>query len=106
MSRDSILKIKEAEQKAERIVEAARAEARAMIERAEAEGHALCEAAEAEASEGDGVVKEQLYARTAETVAKADGEARAEAEAIRKNAFLNKRGAEKIVIRGLMSKCR
>ena len=106
MSRDSVLKIKETEQKAERIVEDARARARAMIEAAEADGRALCERTEAEARAHDAALKETLYARTAETVSKANEEARAEAEAIRKNSFLNKRSAEKIVIRGLMSKCR
>ena len=106
MSRDSILKIKETEQKAERIVEEANARARARVEEAEKNGRALCERAEAEAIAADESLKQTLYARTAQTVAKADEEARAEAEAIRKNSFLNKRSAEKIVIRGLMSKCR
>ena len=106
MSRDSILKIKETEQKAERVVEEARARARAMLEEAEKNGRMLCENAEAEARAADASLKETLYARTAETVAKANEEARAEAEEIRKNSFLNKRSAEKIVIRGLMSKCR
>ena len=106
MSRDSIVKIKETEQRAEQIVEEARARAKAMLEKAESDGRALCSRTEKEALARNAQMREELRERTAQTVAHADEEARAAADAIRKDAFLNKRSAEKIVIRGLMSKCR
>ena len=106
MSRESILKIKETEQRAEQLVESAKARARAMVEEAEREGRALCAETERSVSAENAALMEQLRERTAQTVAHADEEARKEADAMRKEAFLNKRGAEKIVIRGLMSKCR
>ncbi len=106
MSRESILKVRETEQKAERIVEEARARARAMVEKAEADGKAHCAEVEARVLSESAQMKETLRERTSQTVANADEEARKEAETIRKEAFLNKRSAEKIVIRGLMSKCR
>ena len=106
MSRDSILKIKETEQRAERIVEEAKLRARTMVEEAEAAGEKLCADTEERTRAEIASMKETLRERTAETVKLAGEEAQDEAEEIRKTAFLNKRGAEKIVIRGLMSKCR
>ena len=106
MSRDSILMIRETEQKAAELIEQARAQAREMILHAEEDGRRLCAEAEAATRSELATVKETLHERTAQTVAHADEEAHKEAEEIRKGAFLNKRSAEKIVIRGLMSKCR
>ena len=77
-----------------------------MLESAEADGRALCVQTEKEVRDKNGALMNQLRERTAETVANAAEEAKGEAEEMRKNAFLNKRAAEKIVIRGLMSKCR
>ena len=91
MSRDSILKIKETEQAADQLIEDARLRAKEMIERAEREGRELC----AEAEE-----------RTAAMAERVSEEANSAAEEMRKNAALRQRSAEKIVVRGLMSKCR
>ena len=106
MSRESILKIRETEQKAEQIVEAARAQARAAVEAAEENGRVLCTRTEKEVAAENARLMEELRERTAQTVANAAEDARKEADTMKKDAFLNKRGAEKIVIRGLMSKCR
>jgi vacuolar-type H+-ATPase subunit H len=106
MSRDSILKIRETEQKAEQLVEDARARARAMVEAAERDGRALCERTEQELLAQNLEMRAELRERTEQAAANAAEEARKEAEQIRKDSFLNKRSAEKIVIRGLMSKCR
>ena len=106
MSRESILKLKDAEAQAERIVEDAKRKAAAMIENAEKSGRALCALAEENAvKEAEGAM-ETIRERTAEASERVSADAHEEVEAMRKEAFLRKRSAEKIVIRGLMSKCR
>ena len=106
MSRESILKIKEAEESAERIVEEAKLRAREMIEQAEREGRELCLAVEARTTEEITATMAQLRERTESMVERISGEANEAAEEMRKNAVLRQRSAEKIVVRGLMSKCR
>lgn len=106
MSRESILKVKEAEARAERIVEEAKERAHAMIESAQKEGIALCARTEENAVRESKASMQLLREKTAETLERVNADAEQEVEAMRKEAFLRKRSAEKIVIRGLMSKCR
>ena len=106
MSRESILKVKDAEAAAERIVEDAKKQADAMIATARKNGQQMCVAAEASAKESVNTAMAMLHERTAQTMERVDADARDEVEEMRKEAFLRKRSAEKIVIRGLMSKCR
>lgn len=106
MSKETILKIRETEENAARTV--AEAEARAKEMRAEAEkaGMELCSAAEAEALA-------ERAERTAQTeLAIADMQAQVLAETeetlkeVANKARLSRTSAQKIVIRGLDTKCR
>lgn len=106
MSRESILKIKEAEESADRIIEDAKVRAREMIEAAERDGRDLCATTETRTAEEIAETMKQLRERTAAMVERIALEANESAEAMRKNATLRQRSAEKIVVRGLMSKCR
>ena len=106
MSRDSILKVMETENEAQRIVEDARLRARKMTEEAEQKGEALCLATEQETAKELGATLAQIREKTEQMTARVLEEANAEAEEIRKKAKLSKKVAEKIIIRGLDSKCR
>lgn len=106
MSRESILKIKEAEDAAERLVEDAKCRAREMVEAAERDGRALCADTEASTTEEISNTMTQLKERTDSMVERIATEANDAAEEMRKNAALRQRSAEKIVVRRLMSKCR
>ncbi|MBQ8310094.1 MAG: hypothetical protein IJX80_03670 [Clostridia bacterium] len=106
MSRESILKIKETEDAAEGIIEDAKFRAREMIETAEREGRALCAETETRTAEEIASTMAQLRERTDAMVDRISAEADEAAEEMRKNAMLRQRSAEKIVVRGLMSKCR
>ncbi len=106
MSRESILKIQEAETQAEALIERARVQAQEMIANAEAEGKALCERTEAETSEQMRGLLLQLREKTDEMDGRAMADSEEEIAQIRKNARLNRKIAEKIIIRGLDTKCR
>lgn len=106
MSKDTILKIKETEAEAARIVAEAEAKAREMRERAETEGLALCRSTEETLTvELDGMLKKIQEKVDAMGVRTLD-ETREQAEAVASAARLNRKSAEKIVIRGLDAKCR
>ncbi|MBQ7334981.1 MAG: hypothetical protein IJW92_00710 [Clostridia bacterium] len=106
MSRESIQKIKETEDAADRIVENARDTAQRMIAAAEADGKALCTRTEEEMLASLRDTMQQLRERTASMSERMEGEAEAEAEEMKRSASLYRKSAEKLVIRGLMSKCR
>lgn len=106
MSRESILKIQEAETQAEALIENARLRAQAMIAEAEAQGKALCEQTERETSDQMRQLLLQLRERTDAMNDRAIADADEEIAQIRKNARLNRKIAEKIIIRGLDTKCR
>ncbi len=106
MSRESILKIREAETQAQAIVERARAQAQARIEQAEADGKALCERTEAETAGEMQALLLQLKEKTGSMNERVLADADEEIAALRKNARLNRKIAEKIIIRGLDTKCR
>lgn len=106
MSRESILKIRETEQQAQCLVENAHHRAERMLEEAETRGKLLCEQTERETTEEMRELLLRLKEKTDEMDQRALSEAEEELEQLRKNARLNRKIAEKIVIRGLDAKCR
>lgn len=106
MSRDSIQKIKQAELDAERIVREAQEKAKQMVADAERNGQALCATTEEETIASAKAVIVQLRERTDTMRERLDTEAKEEAEEMKRQASLRRKSAEKIVIRGLTSKCR
>ena len=106
MSRESIKLVKETEQEAERILREAQELAVQMVAEAEANGVALCESTEKETIAAAKEVIVQLRERAEGLSERLQTEAKEEAAEITRQASLRKRSAEKIVIRGLASKCR
>lgn len=106
MSRESIKMIKQTEQEAERILLEAREKAAQMVVDAQANGEALCESIEAETIAAAKEVIGQLRERAEGMRERLEAEAKEEAAEVVRQASLRKRSAEKIVIRGLASKCR
>ena len=106
MSRESILKIKEAEDTALHTVEDAKRRAREMIEQAELEGKALCERTEREATAEYTAMLEQIRERCARLSDKSTAETDEEIAALRREVNLRRKIAEKIIVRGVESKCR
>ena len=106
MSRESIKAIKQTEQEAERILREAQEKAAKMVADAEANGVALCESTETETIAKAKEVIVQLRERAETLRDRLDTEAKEEVAEIVRQSSLRKRSAEKIVIRGLASKCR
>jgi vacuolar-type H+-ATPase subunit H len=105
LSKEIILKIKEAEAEAQKIRSDASDEAAARIRRAEAEGKKRCERAEAEAA---AVNREKLSItsdRADELLGRAKESAEAEAEALRESAEFNLREAVRFIIAGVEEQC-
>lgn len=106
MSRDTILKIKETEAEAMKIVAEAEERAKQMRQTAEADGRALCKRTEEELSaELEGML-EQIRIKVEEMSERIMEETREEAAEVAAAARLNRKSAEKIVVRGLDAKCR
>lgn len=106
MSRESILKIQETEQQAERMIADARARAQEMIAAAEAEGRALCADTERETAASLAAMLEQIRERTVVMSERMANESLAEVDELKKNVSLRRKIAEKIIIRGFDRKCR
>ena len=106
MSRESIQKIKQTEADAERIVREAQARAQQMVADAERNGQELCQRTEEETVTAAKVVMAQLQERAESMQTRLAEEALQEVEELKRQASLRHRSAEKIVIRGLTSKCR
>ena len=106
MSREAILKIRDAEGQAASIIADARERAQKMRDEAEREGLALCDAVEAETLTQKAEMMEQIRAKSEELAAATAQEAREEADEIIKAVRLRRKIAEKIIIRGLDTKCR
>ena len=105
MSKDAILRIKEAEAEAERIRTDAAEAAKEKVRRAEADGKLLCAKAEADAIR----VNREKIALAEEKIGKAMDEKR---EAAEKNALsaisaaeLNMRDAVKMIVGEVMNQC-
>ena len=106
MSRESILKLKEAEAEAARIVSAAHARATEIVSRAEDEGRALCEDTERQTKEALGQTLGQIRERTVALSERIEAEGSEEIEELQKRVELRRRIAEKIIVRGVEKKCR
>ena len=106
MSKETIERIREAETQADRLIAEAEERARTMRADAEAEGRALCETAEREVTEQIALMLEQIRTRTGEMEERIMEEAQTEAGSVADTARLNRKSAEKLVIRGLDAKCR
>ena len=106
MSRESILKIRETEDEAERIVAEARARAHEMILEAEQKGRDLCRRAEDETAAEMRAMLDQIRERTASVAARMAEENVADSEEMRNTVALRRRVAEKIIVRGFEAKCR
>lgn len=106
MSKDTLQKIREAEDGAARTVAKAGERAKAMKEAAVRAGEEqLAETEKTVSAELAGML-EQIRAKTGELTERVMEETRAEAEEIAARARLNRKSAEKIVIGGLDAKCR
>lgn len=106
MSKDTLQKIREAEDGATRTVAEAGERAKAMKEAAVRAGEEqLAETEKTVSAELAGML-EQIRAKTGELTERVMEETRAEAEEIAARARLNRKSAEKIVIGGLDAKCR
>ena len=106
MSRDSILKVKEVEAKAEQTVADAKAQAQKMLDQARADGAVLCESTESEILAKREEMMVRIREKSAQIEADALDEAKQEADQMTKDVSLRRKVAEKIIIRGLDSKCR
>lgn len=106
MSRESILRIREAEENAERMIADAKAQAQKMIEAARSDGRALCERTEADVTAEYGARLTELSERAAQMRERVDSESREELSSFEGEIRLRRRSAEKIIIRGFEQKCR
>lgn len=105
MSKEAILKIREAEERAELIREAAEAEAQKRIEHAEKEGVALV-ARMTSAAASD--IKDRLYEvteRSGELVDESRQDATADISKLEELARVNMRDASKLIVWGIFDLC-
>ena len=106
MSKESILKIKDTEDRAERIIADARLRAQELVATAEIEARAHRDAAEAQSAAELSSMLEQIRARTVAMTERADEESGEEIAQMRERVALRRRVAEKIIIGGVVRKCR
>ena len=106
MSKETINQIREAEAQADRIIAQAEAKAAEMRAQAEAEGKELCRKTEETVAAEMAATMTQIREKTEERAGQLLELANEEAEAIAEASKLNRKMAEKLVIRGLDAKCR
>ena len=106
MSREAILKVQETEEQAKQTVLKARENAQQMIERAECEGKELCASTESEMIEKREDMMMRIREKADELTAASLAEANEECKLLVRDVTLRRKMAEKIIIRGLDSKCR
>lgn len=106
MSRESILKIREVEEAAARMVADAKSQAQNMVEAAHAEGKALCARTETDVGAEYGGKLTELGERTVQMRERVETESREELSSMETDIRLRRRSAEKIIIRGFEQKCR
>ncbi len=106
MSRESIMKIRETEEKADRIVAEAKHRAQEMIEQARLDGRSLCEATERETAVSLKAMLSEIRTRTDSMSERFDAESSEEVAALMRNVSLRRKVAEKIIVRGFEKKCR
>ncbi len=105
MSKETILKIKEAEEQAESIRANASAQAKARIAETERLGKRLCEQTEARATEENEKKLELIRQKANETVLHSKETAEAEARESHSSAGLNMREAIRYIIGGITEQC-
>ena len=105
MSKEIILKIKEAEAEAQKIRDEASAEATARIRRAQNDGKAMCERAQNEAERVNRSKLNIASERADAVLESVKSEAIAEAQAARESAEFNIREAVRLIIAGVYEQC-
>ena len=106
MSRESILKIRETEAAAGQKISDAKSRAEAMLAAAEREGKALCERTEQDVRTKKAAVLSELAQKCDQLAKKSQAETEEEIAKLRREVNLRRKIAEKIIVRGLESKCR
>ena len=106
MSRESILRIRETEDEAARIVREAQERARATVAAAEAAGRKLCEDTERDTASALAETLGQIRARTEALAERIEAESAEEIEELEKQVALRRKIAEKIIVREVEKKCR
>jgi vacuolar-type H+-ATPase subunit H len=106
MSKETVLKIIEAEADAKRIISEAHREAEARMDAAREVGETLCKDTERTVSQELSEIMDQLRAKLAEMEMRVSTNTEREAAALSDLASLNRRAAEKIIISGVNAKCR
>ena len=106
MSRDSILKVKEVEAQAEKTVADAKLQAQQMLMQAHEDGKKLFNDAELQTLAKREEMMVRIREKSVQLEEAALAEAREEAAEISREVSLRRKIAEKIIIRGLDSKCR
>lgn len=106
MSRESIMKIRETEEKADRIVAEAKQRAQQMTEQARLDGKALCETTERETADSLKAMLSDIRTRTESMSERFDAESGEAVDALNRSVSLRRKIAEKIIIRGFEKKCR
>ena len=105
MSKETILKIKEAEDRASAIRSDAMSSAKARIAETERLGKRLCEQTEAKASAENEQKLELIRQKASQTVVNSRESAEAEAKEGFSSAGLNMREAVRYIIGGIMEEC-
>ena len=106
MSKESILKIKETEALAEQMISDARVRAQKILEDARAEGIADCDHTETQTAAELSSMLNQIRARTVTMSERMAEESDEEIAQMREQVTLRRRIAEKIILRGVVKKCR
>ena len=105
LSKEIILKIKEAESEAAQIRGNAANEAAARVRQAHADGKALCERAEAEAAKVNREKLRRASSRADSAIETARESAEAEAQKAKETAEFNIREAVRLIIAGVYEQC-
>lgn len=105
MSKEIVLKIKDAEAEAQKIRENARAEGAERIARAEAEGKKRCQKAERDAAVVNNEKLDITAQRVDELLERAKNSANGEAAALREAAEFNIREAVRAIVAGVREEC-
>ncbi len=106
MSRESILKIRETEEAANRMIADARQKAEQMVSEAETNGKSLCKKTEEETAAAMRTMLDEIRERTQALTERLDGESEEEVQQLQKTVSLRKKIAEKMIIRGFDLKWR
>jgi len=106
MSRESILKIQETEEEAERLIAEARELAKKLVADAQRNGKESLRVAEEESRAAAAEMLGQIRERTAQLGERLDSESQEACEELRRTVQLRRKAAEKVIMRGVEAKCR